>query len=80
MREWRCGGGGDGGALSLSWEPEGEDAGATPHRYHIQQVSLYSWAPVQNSLTVCLSAEMWRRRNVTVAEMPTGETKYSSQA
>lgn len=33
-----------------------------------------------NSLTVCLSGEMWRRHNVTVAQMPTGETKYSSQA
>lgn len=33
-----------------------------------------------NSLTVCLSGERWRRHKVTVAQMPTSETKYSSQA
>lgn len=33
-----------------------------------------------NSLTVCLSGERCRRHKVTVAQMPTSETKYSSQA
>lgn len=33
-----------------------------------------------NSLTVCLSGERYRRHKVTVAQMPTSETKYSSQA
>lgn len=44
--------------LALSWEPGGQDAGAPPHRYQIQQVLQYSRAPIQNSMAVCLSGEM----------------------
>lgn len=52
----------------LSWEPGGQDAGAPPHRYQIQQVIQYSRAGLQNCLAARLGAEMWRRHKVTVAK------------
>lgn len=40
----------------------------------------FSTAGLRSKLPDCLSGERYRRHKVTVAQMPTSETKYSSQA